>query len=314
MKKRRTDLRLEECFLYAIASPKDLARRLSVPGKITIEVDELITLAADTGNYKIYQSEGRAIQEPRPRLQVVHLRVHRLLAKVKVPDYLHSAVKGRSYLSNAAAHHANDPLIKIDIKKFFASIPEEAVVRFLRNSCRVRSDVAKLLARILVFNGKIATGSSASPILAYYAFKAMFDEIATLADELGLTFTCYVDDMTLSGAAATNATMMKVRKIIASHGLKSHKARKFKAGEPRVITGVCLSTDGARVPNKLHLKIATGFEHLSEATDDKQWTKARDSLLGRMEAAGLIDPSYKARARTLRATTKSSRVHCGDAR
>lgn len=303
MKKRRTDLKIEECFLYAISSPKDLARRLSSKG-VSIELDELATLAADAGNYRLYKMDGRPIQEPRQRLQAVHKRVHRLLSRVQVPDYLHSAVKGKSYISNAKKHSATDALIKIDIKKFFASVPEDAVIRFLRNSCKIRSDVAKLFARILVCNGRIATGSSASPILAFYAFKMMFDEIATLAKELDLTFTCYVDDMTLSGAAATNATLMKLRRIIAKHGLKSHKAKCFAPGVPRVITGVCLSKDGERVPNKLHLKIAKGFEILASAVGEREKIKARDSLLGRMEAAGMIDPRYKARANTLRTMTK----------
>jgi RNA-directed DNA polymerase len=239
-------------------------------------------------------------------LQAIHLRVHRLLSKVAVPDYLHSAVKGRSYLSNAASHLVKDPVIKIDIKKFFASVPQQAVLRFLRTSCRCRSDVAKLLSKILVFNGKIATGSSASPILAYYAFKPMFDEIAALAASLGLTFTCYVDDMTLSGLAATNATLMKVREIISRHGLKSHKTRKFKAGDPRIITGVCLAVGGHRVPNKLHLKIATDFENFASEGDRDLRKKTLFSLLGRLEAAGLIDPKYKARAATLRASTRGS--------
>jgi hypothetical protein len=301
MRKRLRNLTLEGCFLYAISSPKDLARRLSIKGK-PIEVADLNELAADIGNYRIFKLAGRPIQQPKPGLQAVHLRVHRLLSRVEVPDYLHSAVRGRSYLSNASAHSGTDALLKIDIKKFFASVPESAVLRFLRKSCRCRSDVARLLARILTYNGMIATGSSASPILAYYSFKPMFDEIAELATTLGLKFTCYVDDMTLSGPAATAATMMKVRTIIAKHGLHSHKARKFAPNNERIVTGVCITDEGSRVPNKLLRKIADDFEALSEGENGAQKKKRIGSLLGRLEAAGLIDPSYRARAATLRAT------------
>lgn len=297
MKKRRNDLRLEECFLYAISSPKELAYRLSTKSFRLAESD-LKNFASDS-NYKLFKVDGRPIQEPKAKLQVVHRRVHRLLSRVAVPDYLHSAVKGKSYLSNATAHSAGNAVIKVDIKKFFASVPVEAVVRFLRKSCRCRSDVAKLLSNILVFNGRIATGSSASPILAYYAYKPMFDEIATLADECGLTFTCYVDDMTLSGPAATKATMMKVRGIISRYGLKSHKMRVFKPNVPKVITGVCISSDGPRVPNKLHLKISQDFQSWAGEATPEQRRKMRASLLGRLQAAGRIDPVYRARATTL---------------
>lgn len=224
MKARRANLRIDECFLYAVNSPKDLARRLSTK-KLKIDAKDVEVLATGSTNYKFFKIKDRPIQEPKARLQAVHLRVHRLLSGVAVPAYLHSAVKGKSYLSNATAHDATQPIIKVDIKKFFASVPEDAVVRFLRNACKCRSDVARLFARLLVCNGKIATGSSASPILAYYAFKLMFDQIAELAAEHGLTFTCYVDDMTLSGPAATNAMVMKVRAIIAKFGLRADPGR-----------------------------------------------------------------------------------------
>ena len=211
---------------------------------------------------------------------------------------------GRSYISNANAHAPNEAVIKIDIKKFFASVPRKAVLRFLRTTCRCRSDVAKLLADLLTFEGKIPTGSSTSPIIAYYAFKPMFDEIASLARSLGLTFTCYVDDMTFSGTAANETTLMEVRRIIAKHGLKSHKIRQFAPTVAKVLTGVCVTASGDRVPNKLHLKIAKDFEALASQPESRQRSKTLSSLRGRLEAAGRIDPVFKARATTLRAVSR----------
>jgi hypothetical protein len=303
LKKRRRDLRIEECFLYAIDSPKDLARRLSTPS-ITLGPKDVADLASGPANYKFFKINDRPIQEPKARLQAVHGRVHKLLSRVAVPEYLHSAVKGKSYLSNALAHDASEPVIKVDIKKFFASVPEAAVVRFLRNSCKCRSDVARLFARVLVCNGKIATGSSVSPILAYYAFKPMFDEIAALANQSGLQFTCYVDDMTLSGAGATNAIVIKVRAIIARYGLKSHKVRKFAATLPKVITGVCVAPEGIRVPHKLQRAISEDFKSYTSENDDEKKAKTAASLVGRLEAAGRINPIFKSRAATFRAAVK----------
>ncbi|KZD21863.1 hypothetical protein A4A58_12165 [Tardiphaga robiniae] len=271
-----------------------------------LDAKDIDFLVRGSANYKFFKIKDRPIQEPKARLQAVHLRVHRLLSRVAVPAYLHSAVKGKSYLSNALAHDASQPLIKVDIKKFFASVPEDAVVRFLRSDCKCRSDVARLFASMLVCNGKIATGSSASPILAYYAFKSMFDQIATLAGEHGLTFTCYVDDMTLSGPTATNAMVIKVRAIIAKFGLKSHKVRRFNASSPKVVTGVCIMPDGIRVPQKLHLAISRNFQERSTETDTKKREKITASLQGRLDAAGRIDAKFKSRADTFRASTKKA--------
>ena len=93
MKKTRNDLKLEDCYLFAINSPKDLARRLSTPSN-QVSVADLRSLASDFGNFKLFKMGDRPIQEPKPRLQKIHLRVHKLLSKVAVPDYLHSAVRG----------------------------------------------------------------------------------------------------------------------------------------------------------------------------------------------------------------------------
>ena len=108
--------------------------------------------------------------------------------------------------------------------------------------------------------------------------------------------------MNLSGARADKNMLFEMRKIIARHGLKSHKAYAFAAFQPKVLTGVCITPTGPRVPNKLHLKIRNGFENLSKATTADAKDEALRPLLGRLEAAGRIDPRFRARAITVRAT------------
>ncbi|MBU3890923.1 reverse transcriptase family protein [Methylosinus sp. KRF6] len=305
MNKRRTNLKLSDCWLYALASPTDLARRLQT-AKHPIKVAELSMLAKDAGNFRLFSQtnaagKSRQIQEPKRRLQWVHGRIHALLSRVEVPGYLHSAVRGRSYISNAAAHDPSMPTFKVDVKKFFASVPRSAIFNFFVGPMKCRRDVARLLADILTFDAHLPTGSAASPILAFYAFKPMFDEIEQFALAHGLTMTCYVDDMALSGPRANKSTLFEVRKIIARHGLKSHKAHVFGANQPKVLTGVCNTPTGPRVPNKLHMKIKAGFDKLLAATTPDTRSEALRPLLGRLEAAGQIDPGFRARALTVRA-------------
>ena len=263
-------------------------------------------LAKDAGNFRLFSKtneagKSRQIQEPKRRLQWIHGKIHALLSRVEVPEYLHSAVRGRSYISNAAAHDPTMPMLKIDVKKFFASVPRVAIFNFFAGPMRCRRDVAGLLADMLTFEAHLPTGSAASPIIAFYAFKPMFDEIEQFALAHGLKMTCYVDDMALSGPRANKAALFEVRKIIARHGLKSHKTHVFAATQPKVLTGVCNTPAGPRVPNKLHLKIKTGFEKLSSAKTTDTRNEALRPLLGRLEAAGQIDPAFRARAITVRA-------------
>jgi hypothetical protein len=306
VKKRRRDLPITECWLYAVTSPADLARRLSTQNTQVTAAD-LSLLAKDAGNFRLFpitdaNGKTRQIQEPKRQLQWIHGRIHSLLSRVKAPDYLHSTVRGRSYISNAAAHDLSMPVIKIDVKKFFLSITRAAIFNFFEGPLKCRRDVAGLLADVLTFDAHLPTGSAASPIIAFYAFKPMFDEISQLAATCGITMTCYVDDMALSGLRATKGTLFEIRKIISRHGLQSHKAHVFCASQPKVITGVCNTPTGPRVPNKLHLKIKMGFESLSTATTPKAKGKVLRPLLGRLEAAGQIESQFLARALTIRAT------------
>lgn len=299
----RRDLELTNCWLCAIASPADLARRLST-ARNPVTADELVKLAKDVNNFRLFSiaatnGKSRDIQWPKRRLQALHKRIHVLLSRVAPPPYLHSTVRGRSYISNATAHDPSMPTIKIDIKKFYPSVTRASIFNFFV-SLKCRRDVAGLLADTLTFDGHLPTGSSASPILAFYVFKPMFDEIATLAERCGLTMSCYVDDITLSGERAKGETLHEIRKIIARYGLKSHKGHIFASSKAKVITGVCNTPGERRVPNKLHQRIKTGFEDFSNAKTTADREKALLSLLGRLEAAGQIDPRFHARAITVR--------------
>jgi RNA-directed DNA polymerase len=307
-RRQRRPLKISECWLFAIDSKVDLARRLSTDG-FEVTVANLDRMSADAGNFKLFSirqgNKDRPVQEPKRDLQKIHARIHKLLARVQVPDYLHSAVKGKSYLTNARAHDLDAPTIKIDVKKFFPSVPRRAIFRFFEQTLRCRRDAAGILADLLTFDARLATGSSASPILAYYAFKSMFDALAELAERHGLKMTCYVDDITMSGATASRSVLYEAHQIISKSGLKSHKMKAFPGNTPKIITGVCNAPSGERVPNRLHLKIKVGFDQLRNASTGKDAGKILGPLLGRLEAARQIDPAFGARAKTLRAQLKA---------
>ena len=300
-------LPIEQCYLYAIASPKDLARRLSTK-HCDVTAAELEALARDAGNFNVLLSrkngKARVVQQLRPKLQRLHRRIHDLLSRVATPNYLHSAVAGQSYITNAAAHDCRVPAIKIDVKKFFQSVPRGAVYRFFAGPMRCNPEVAGLLGRLLTYASHLPTGGSASPLIAYYAFKEMFDAIHDLAQTNTLTMTCYVDDMTLSGLKASRSVLHQIRLLIAGHGLKSHKAKFLPANRPMVITGVAVTPQGLRVPNRWHRAICEGFKTYRSAADESESTKAFTRLVSRMHEAGQIEPRWKARAHTLQAEHK----------
>lgn len=242
---------------------------------------------------------SRQIEEPEPRLQAIHRRVHKLLARVAPPDHLHSTIKGRSYVTNARAHIGSGGCLKIDVQKFFQSVPRGAVYRFFREEMACAGDAAGLLARVVTFRGHLPTGSSCSPMLAYYCYRDMFDGIAQHARERGLKPTSYVDDISITGGQVSRAHLHTIRERIAASGLKSHKAKVIKPGRPRIVTGVIVTDTELRLPNRRHRAIAQGFAELELAVDAAAKLKILNPLISRLHEAGQIDTKFTQRARNL---------------
>ena len=290
---------LSQSSLYKVTSPSQLAKRLN------LDIDELERLVNRGDNYARFHTgttKRRAVQKPKGRLRALHKRVAIWLGRIETPDYLHSAVKGRSYITNARAHRADINLIQVDIRSFFQNVTKHAVYVFFMDTMRCRPDVAMLLAKALTVDEHLPTGSPVSPILSYYAHKYLFDGVADLARKYELAFTAYIDDMCLSGALASRKILFEVRQIIASNGLKSHKCRFFPAGIPRVVTGVALTADGPRLPHRRHLQIHKAFSRIKSPPSRAAYERELRTIMGRMSEAAQLEPVWRDRARSLRAS------------
>lgn len=282
---------INRCHLYSLQSPHTLAKRLGW------DLNKLNKLAMD-GQYRIYKhkSTGREIQEPGTALQSLHKQLHRYLARIEVPSYLHSAVKGRSYLSNARVHISNHPLIKIDIAKFYQSTHQHKVMHFFRDEMNCTSDVAGLLANLICYNGILATGSSISPIISYYTHKHLFNDLSNFALKHGLIMTCYVDDITMSGPRASRALLHKVRQIIFKAGLRAHKARFFMGDSVKIVTGIAIKQDKITLPFSRWRKIHRLEQKITTCTNNTEKLQLLSKLISCFYEAAQIDPRYRPRA------------------
>lgn len=282
---QREPIPLERCHLFRIRSTHALAKRIGWP------LPKLEKIA-ESAPYRVYPLKvgGRLIQEPPAALQALHRQIHDYLCRIETPDYLHSAIKGRSYITNATAHIGSPCMIKIDVKKFFPSVPQHKVMHFFRDCLQCAPDVAGLLANLICFNGRLATGSSASPIVSYYAYKAMFDEIEQVATENNLNMTCYVDDITLTGLAASRRLLHEVRKIIMRHGLRAHKACFCPQGQPRLVTGAMVGQMSLALPYARWRAIKAEMRLARSAVADEDKVKVLNRLVSRLYEAAQIDP------------------------
>ena len=278
--------------LYKIQSPAQLADVL------LLQQHQLKLLERAEENYILWTDKktGRDIQRPKPLLENVHRRAGSLMSRIETPQFLHSAVRGHSYITNAARHAPDQPTVKIDIRKFYPSIRAQAVFHFFRDRMLCAGDVAGILARLLTVDGHLATGSSASPILSYFAYEDMFSEIEAVSLLRNCEMTCYVDDMVFTGPGATRRLLYNVIQVARRYRLWGHKTKTFKAGQPKVITGVAVTMRGLKLPNKRQQAIAAELSLLSAAQTDEERLAIMPGLVGRLFEAAQVDPAWRPQA------------------
>ena len=232
-----------------------------------------------TRNGKI---KARLIQEPRGALRPIHDSVRKALCRIEPPDFLFCPVKRRSYVLNAAQHLNAKVIRTLDIHAYFPSTPSHRVYWFFHKIMNCSADVASILAQLLTVEGHLATGSTVSPILSFFAFYDMWLNIARIAREAGCTLTVYIDDITLSGNAVPEKVIWAVRKQIHSRGLHYHKERHFAQGVAEV-TGTVIKDGRMVVPNRQRKKAYDTLMKLAVVSNPDELEQLASRLRGLTE-------------------------------
>ena len=288
---------LDQCPLYKLSSRKRLAQDV-----FNVDLLFLEHLAANEGNFRVFKikqgEKDRQVEVPKVVLERIHRRIFNLLERIEKPDYLHSGVRGRSYITNAKVHVGAVPLVKLDLKKFYPSVDGARVSRFFTNTMLCSPDVAALLTRLCTFENHVPTGSCVSQLLAFFAAKPMLDELHVLAANASLRDSCYVDDLTWSGNGATPAFLWAAKQVVHRHGFKYHKDRCFAARDQKLVTGVML--DGNRIavlPSK-EFELWKSIQALGGFRPQER-IMAINSLIGSAVAAGQIEARFLRRLQRL---------------
>lgn len=259
-------------------------------------------------SYKVWRnSKGRDVQEAIGELRALHVRIATLLRRISPPDYRHSGVRGRSYITNASEHAVGQPSIKIDIKAFYPSTTFHHVYAMFRGYLECADDVALLLAKICCFREThLPTGGVHSEVTAFFSHKALFDRIANRAVQFGGRFTVYVDDLVMTFDKASASDLSWAANEIKKHGLILHpdKSRVIGRRERKTITGVTIAGEVTLAPQKNHLNVLSSFRSLSELRGIKDAGAAR-RLIGQLDQIAQIDPRFKSRAKGNRIRLKN---------
>lgn len=295
----------DSCF-YTLQSKKLLSTLLKT------ELPSLQALTSDE-NYNCYTVQNgakpREIEHPRFNLDKVQTRIASLVCRIVQPNYIHSGVKGRSYITNAKKHVGDHHVLTSDIQAFFPSTTVKMVFDFFHKRMKCSPDVSDLLANLCTCKGHIPTGSRISMPLAFWANEPMFDQLHRLSAAKEVTFTVLVDDIVFSGNSIDQKFLYNIKNIISSCGHTAHpqKTKLHKAGKIKIINGVAVDKNGIKVANKHRKNI---YQDLSQwkatAMDGVQIEDLNYRVIGRMNAQSQIDYRFKDKARTLKASIKKS--------
>ena len=289
----KSQIPLHQCQLYKCTSKRRLAECLKISTSDFKSIPEWTT-------YRTWSEEKphggtRTIYNPSKKLKSVQHRIKRLLERIEKPSWVYSGVKGKCHVDNALAHQGSSHFVLTDITSFYEHCTRESVYQFFLKTMQVTPDVAKILADITTcksLEGRsiIPVGSPCSQLLAYFAYREMFDELQACAETYGCGISLYVDDITVSSRnpISNPKSMIKQFAKITSaygHSLKWAKTRYYGADKYKVVTGVALDGRGNPfIPNTLGKNIKEGFKRMLDG-DESEYASTK----GRIGAARQIN-------------------------
>lgn len=285
---------LNQCALYKCRSKKRLAELLGLDAGDLASAREWIVYKKKF-EPKPAKGEYRTIYAPGKKLKRVQSRIKVLLERIEKPEWVFSGAKGKCHVDNGSYHAGDKYFVLADIASFYSGCTRDAVYRFFLDDLKTSPDVACKLADLttVLDGGKrfIPTGSPASQLVAYFAYKDMFDELACCAVRYGCRFSLYVDDLTVSSESPISnpkSIMDQMAKTLRAYGhqIKREKTRYRGAHESKVVTGVGIDRNGGIcVPNKLGYGVILGMGNVLSGELGEF-----ESIMGRIGAARQIKP------------------------
>lgn len=254
MKTRNEDKK--QVNLYGISTLSELAQALKIPEENLIEETQK--------GYRSYFVQGktkkRLIEEPNMILKDILKDLKKLLVKMfDCPEYNKCWSGGNNY-QNAQAHAGQHAFVTTDISSFFTNSKACYVRKFFKDKLKISEEALDLLVQMCTYKGHIPTGAPTSSILAFLSHKDLFDEIAEYMEERDITFTLYVDDITLSAKHGITREEIKfIKSVLKKHKLEIKPEKtKFFNFKKAMITGFYLSQGGKiSVPDSVGHKIVS---------------------------------------------------------
>lgn len=242
--------------LFGISTLSELAEILDFPVKSLID--------ATKKGYRSYQVLGktkkRLIEKPNVILKLLLKDLKEILfKKFDCPEYNKCWLGGNNY-QNAQAHAGQHAFVTTDISSFFTNSKACYVRKFFKEKLKISGESLDMLVHMCTYKGHIPTGAPTSSILAFLSHKYLFDEIAEYMSKRDITFTLYVDDITLSAKHGITREEIKfIKSVLKRHKLEIKQDKtKFFNYKKAMITGFYVTQGGKiSVPDNVGHKVVS---------------------------------------------------------
>jgi retron-type reverse transcriptase len=208
--------------------------------------------------------EHRIIHAPKVALKVIQKWFGFHLAKaVEFDEAIFGFIEGRSAIAAAASHCEADWVYSIDIEDFFNSTPLSKVISSLVGLGYTEHG-ANLIGKLCCYEGMLAQGSPASPILSNLVFRDADNDLISIAERNGVRYTRYADDIVFSGKGQFPSEIQAaVHTVIEKGGWKiSDRKERFAARPNRLkVHGLLVHGSKPRLTKGYRNRIRA-FKHL----------------------------------------------------
>lgn len=245
--------------LYGISNKKYLSELLHL---------DLSTLKRTEKYYEVkpfpkyVNGKKRMLYNPDIKHKNALKKIVKMLGFVEFPEYLCGGIPEVSYVTNAGRHLNKKNLLLLDITDFFPSTKDSYVYDFFKNTLKQSEDIAKIMvnlttAKRLEDNTRfLPQGYSTSPMLSFFSYYRMYEELNKFAIRNNYTFSAYYDDFSFSSEKFIQKSKKReVVKIVNKYSLNvnAKKTKIIKINHTK-ITGVMVHKNILKAPKSLFKK------------------------------------------------------------
>jgi len=157
-----------------------------------------------------------------------------------------NTVNYKDILGNARQHHGAKYLLNADFQDFFHQIKTSQILGILQDPpFQFNKRSAHLLSRLMTKDGRLPMGAPTSPVLSNIATISLDKGLTHWAENEGITYTRFVDDLTFSTSKEPFSALHfeEIQKVAQLYGFQFNptKTKFFDDHHTKKVTGLLLN-------------------------------------------------------------------------